>query len=252
MRYRWSVVNALLILVAASLVVGLVAFIPDVPPFLRVLAAVGVVAIVVTGAVFARWVVAKDRRRMALYAAVRGWEFRRGDEELVRRFRVYPFTPGIGGTAVNVLTGPYRFHTGTTFTYVIGRPVPQMYQVTFVELGARVPTFELLPEDLLATVARLTGGQDIVVGSPPFDDYWRVVSDDEDFVRRVLQPRLRRRLARRSTRGMPIAVDAGAVLTWRAGAAGMWGLSRRLDVLIDVAEAIPEDVWKRSARRSDR
>ena len=123
-----------------------------------------------------------------------------------------------------------------------------MYQVTLVELEAHPPSIELLPEDLVSAIAKVAGGQDLIVGDPNFDDHWRIVSGDAAFVSRLLNPQLQRRLRRRDTRGMPLAIDAGAVLTWKAGPIGVHRLSRRLDALIDVVEAIPEDVWTSSSR----
>jgi hypothetical protein len=191
-----------------------------------------------------RWALARDATRMAMFAAFRGWEFRREDPAMVRRFDCFPFGPGIGGQALNVLTGPHRFRDCATFTYVVAKPAPQMYQVSLVEIGARVPRVELFPGDLVATLVKAMGGQDIETGDPTFDDAWRIVSDDERFVRSVLGPELRRRLSRRDTRGMPIAIEAGAVLTWQAGPVGIRRISRRLDALIEVVDAIPEDAWK--------
>lgn len=250
MRFRWSTTNVLLGLLAATGAVGVVSLSPDVATWIRVLAVIGMLAVAVTLALFLWWTLARDRGRMTLFAAVQGWSFRARDEAYERRFSTFPFGSGFGGAARNALTGTYRFHTCTTFTYVIGRPAPQVYQVTLVELEADVPPFALLPEDLAASIAKFMGGQDIVLGSPDFDDRWRIVSEHEDLVRAVFGPRLRRRMERHAMRGMPIVVDAGAVLTWRAGSRGIRRLSRRLDILVDVAEAIPEDVWRRSARRS--
>ncbi len=251
MKYRSSSINVLLVLLTVTSAVGVVALSPEVPVVVRLFAVAGVVAVFITLSLFAHWALTKDRSRMAMFAAVRGWEFYAKAEDLASRFSVFPFGTGYGGSALNVLTGVHRFHTCTTFTYMILRPAPQMYQITMVEIGANVPRFELLPEDVVASVAKIAGGQDIIVGNPAFDDHWRIVSEYEGFVRDVLNPELQRRLCRRATRGVPLAIDAGAVLTWRAGPASVLSLSRRLDVLIEVAEAIPDDWWKRSPRRLD-
>lgn len=247
-KYRWSAINAVLVVLAATSTVGVVALFPGVPVVVRLLAVLGVVGVFAGAWIVTRWALSKDRARIALFAAVRGWDYRARDTEIPARFSVFPFSPGRGGIAANVLTGAHRFHECATFTYVVRRPATQLYQVTLVELDAHPPSLELLPEDLVAAITKVAGGQDLTVGNPNFDDHWRIVSGDAAFVRRMFNPQLQRRLARRDTRGMPFAIDAGAILTWRAGPIGVRRLSRRLDALIDVVEAIPEDVWTSSSR----
>jgi hypothetical protein len=249
-KYRWSAVNAVLAALATASAAGVIALFPGVPVFVRVLAVLGVLGVFAATALVSRWALSRDRARIALFAAVRGWDYRARDDDLPARFSVFPFTPGRGGTAVNVLEGPHRFHDCATFTFVVRKPAVQLYQVTLIELGASPPSLELLPEDLVAAITKVVGGQDLTVGNPNFDDHWRIVSRDAAFVRRVLNPQLQRRLARRDTRGMPVAIDGGAVLTWQAGPIGVRRLSRRLDALIDVVEAIPEEVWTSPSRPS--
>lgn len=183
-KYRWSAISAALVALAVASTAGQPVFFPGVPPLVRVFAVLGVVGLFAGMALLTEWALSRDRARIALFAAVRGWDYRARDADIAARFSVFPFSPGRGGTAANVLTGRHRFHECATFTYVS----------------------------------------------------------------RLLNPQLQRRLRRRDTRGMPLAIDAGVVLTWQAGPIGVRRLSRRLDALIDVVEAIPEDVWTSSPR----
>ncbi|MBN2176594.1 MAG: hypothetical protein JW722_02945 [Demequinaceae bacterium] len=242
-RYRVSGMNVILTVLAACLVVGVIAFFPSAPLPVRLLAGVGAVALVGVIWLILRWGVHRDRFRLSMYAAYRGWTVHPRDPGLDDRFRVFPFGSGFGGRAVNILRGPHRFHDCATFTYIVNRPAPQVYRVTMVELGTDVPSFQLLPEDLVAAVKKATGGQDHRIGHAGFDSTWRIVGDDEAFIRKVLNPGLIHSFGRRSVLGLPIAVDHGAVLTWEAGAEGVRRLSHRLDVLIEVVEAIPEEYW---------
>lgn len=242
-RYRWSIVNATIVVLSVACAVGVVALVPGVPPTIRALAGIGLLAILLTLLLVVRYALAYDGRRLALFAAIRGWSLSTTDEDLAARFSTFPFRSGLGDRVVNVVRGSHRFHDCATFTLRVSRPVPQFYQVTFVELDARVPAVELLPEDALAAAKKLVGGQDLMVGEEEFDATWRIVAEDPEFARRLLTPELRRFLLRRRTRGMPIAIASGAVLTWEAGPRGVRSLSKKLDVLIEVMRLVPEDLW---------
>lgn len=242
-RYRVSALNVTLGILAGCLSIGVIAFLPGESPAIRGLAVVGVIALTVVMWLVLRWGLRRDHFRLAMYAAYRGWTLHPRDPGLDDRFEVFPFTSGFGGHAVNVLRGPHRFHDCATFTFVVNRPAPQTYRVTMVELGTDVPSFQLLPEDLVATMKKAIGGQDHRIGHEGFDSTWRIVGKDEAFIRQVLTPGLVHSFGRRSVLGLPIAVDHGAVLTWEAGAAGVRRLSHRLDVLIEVVDAIPEEYW---------
>jgi hypothetical protein len=242
-RYRVSGINVVLAVLATCLMVGVVAFFPSVPVAVRLLAGVGSVALVGVMWLVLRWGIHRNSFRLSMYAAYRGWTLHPRDPGLDDRFKVFPFCSGFGGHAVNILRGPHRFHDCATFTYVVNRPAPQVYRVTMVELGTKVPSFQLLPEDLVAAAKKAAGGQDYRIGHKGFDSTWRIVGENEAFIRRVLNPGLIHSFGRRSVLGLPIAVDNGAVLTWEAGAEGVRRLSHRLDVLIEVVEAIPEEYW---------
>lgn len=250
MRYRFHAVNALLAALAVACAGGVAALLPGVPWPARLLAAGGAALLVGVIALVAWNAVSRDMRRYGMYLAYRGWHFQAEGPEYARRFTVFPFGSGLGGRAVNVLRGTHRFYDCATFTYIVNRPAPQFYQVVVLELGAEVPTVQMLPEDLWAAVRKALGGQDIQVGHPAFDDHWRLVSEDPAFVQRLVTSALARWLSGRSTRGMPLALESGAVLTWEAGPRGVARLSRRLDALVAVAQAIPEDQWRRAGRAS--
>lgn len=243
LRYRVSGLNVSLGVLGAFACVGIVALFPGTPVVVRVFAGVGALALVAMMWLVLRWGLRRDQIRLAMYAAFRGWTLHPRDLGLDERFSVFPFQSGFAGRAVNVLRGPHRFYDAATFTFVVARPVPQIYQVTMIELGIDVPSFMLLPEDLVAMVSKLAGGQDITIGHRGFDSTWRIVATDEAFVRRVLGQGLVHSFGRKSMLGMPIAVDHGAVLTWQAGITGVSHLSRCLDTLIEVVQAIPEEYW---------
>jgi hypothetical protein len=235
--------NVTLGVLAVGAVVEVFAFYPGEPTSIRILAGVGALAMVAAVWLVLRWGVHRDRIRLKLYAAFRGWTLHARDQGLEERFHVFPLNAGLGGRAVNVLRGPHRFHDCATFTFIVNKPVPQAYRVTMVELGVDTPMLQLLPEDVVAVVTKLTGGQDIKIGHRKFDSTWRIVAASETFAHQVLGHGLVNSFGRRSMLGMPIAIDGGAVLTWEAGIAGVRHLSSRLDILIEVVDAIPEEYW---------
>jgi len=242
-HYRVSGLNVTLGVLAACAVVGVFALYPGEPTAIRVLAGVGALAMVVAVWLVLRLGVHRNRMRLVLYAAFRGWTLHARDQGLEERFHVFPFSAGVGGRAVNVLRGPHRFHDCATFTFIVNKPVPQAYRVVMVELGIDVPMLQLLPEDVVAMVTKMSGGQDIKIGHRGFDATWRIVAASETFARQVLGPGIVHSFGRRSMLGMPIAIDGGAVLTWEAGIGGVKYLSNRLDTLIEVVNAIPEEYW---------
>jgi hypothetical protein len=223
--------------------VGIVALLPGVGLAVRILAAIGVVAIGAAVWLTLRWGFRRDRLRLGMYAALRGWTLQDRDVGLELRFAAFPLSSGFGGRAINVLRGPHRFYDCATFTYVVNRPLPQVYRIVMVETGTTVPAFQLLPEDAVAAITKATGGQDLKIGHEGFDSTWRIVAENEGFVRRVLGPGLVHSFGRRSVLGMPIVVEAGAVFTWEAGIRGIRHLSRRIDTLIEVVQAFPEECW---------
>jgi hypothetical protein len=243
LRYRVSALNVVLGVLAGCLAIGVVAFLPGESVTIRALAGVGVVALIGMIWLLLQWGVRRDRPRMARYTAYRGWSLFPRDPVLDNRFDVFPFTSGFGGRAINIVRGSHRFHDCATFTWVVNRPAPQVYQIVMVELGVVVPSFQLLPEDIFAAMSKATGGQDIQIGHKGFDSTWRIVSENESFVRKVINPGVIHSFGRKSVLGMPIAVNGGAVLTWEAGASGVRRLSHKLDALIEIVEAIPEEYW---------
>jgi hypothetical protein len=243
LRYRVSALNIVLGVLVGCLAIGVIAFLPGESTTIRILAGVGTVALLGVIWLLLQWGLRRDRLRYAMYTAYRKWSVLSRDPGLDDRFDVFPFTSGFGGRAINVLRGSHRFHECATFTYVVNRPAPQVYRIVMVELGTTVPSFQLLPEDVFAAVSKATGGQDIKIGHEGFDSTWRIVAESESFVRKVLNPGIVHSFGRKSVLGMPIAVNRGAVLTWEAGASGIRRLSHRLDVLIEIVEAIPEEYW---------
>lgn len=242
-RFRVSGLNVALVVMSIVGASGVLALYPGVDVAVRVLAAIGVVAMGVLVWLTLRWGVGRDRFRLGVYATARGWTLQDRDPGLDLRFTAFPFGYGFGGRSVNVLRGPHRFYDCATFTYVVNRPVPQVYRIVLVETGTTVPDFQLLPEDAVAALAKATGGQDLKIGHEGFDSTWRILAEDERFLRKVLSPGLVSSFGRRSVLGMPIVVEAGAVFTWEAGVKGLRHLSRRLDTLIEVVQAFPEECW---------
>jgi hypothetical protein len=222
---------------------GIVAMFPGVSLWIRLLAIIGVLAIGASVWMVLRWGLRRDRMRLGIFAALRGWTLLDRDLGLEHRFTAFPFSSGFTVRSANVLRGPHRFYDCASFTLVVSRPIPQMYRIVMVETGTTVPGFQLLPEDAVAALAKVAGGQDLKIGHEGFDSTWRIVANDERFVRKVLNPGLVHSFGRRSVLGMPIVVEAGAVFTWEAGAKGLRHLSRKLDTLIEVIQAFPEECW---------
>lgn len=198
---------------------------------------------VTTGAVL--WWLRKPTRRGSLKA--RGWEHRRrGADRFERRFGLHPFRAGRKARIRECAWGEHDGRGAAAFTFWRGRR--HFYDVTLVELPARLPSLALVPavaaDSLADAVAGSFAGTDLRVESAEFNRRWRVFCDDARYAHAVLHPRIIARLCEDDAEGLPLSIDGGAVLCWVPGRDGLDELDARLALLGDMAGLVPDFVVK--------
>lgn len=193
--------------------------------------------------------------KMAKFAGVNKWEFHLRTFDYDRRFVSFPFATGVNAEDRMVIRGVYNGERCASFTHTYeertddDRRATYHWQITLVELDVALPSVDILPDDLVAKMAKLVGGQDIDFESAEFNRKWRVKARDRKYAHDIVHPRVMERLNRDDAAGLAIRVEGAAVLAWQVDRRGPEDLARRLGVLTSIAKLIPEFVV-RNAREA--
>lgn len=173
------------------------------------------------------------------------------DQSLASRWPGEPFDEGTRSREVGeVYAGHYRGHDVVVFDFVAGKPGPKgstlhvPYVVYTLRLPATLPSISvrrvMLPRmrHWLRGLRRSTPQ----AGDEQFDSDFTVECDDDRFAAALLQPAVRRKLDE-WTRTASYRIHGDTLLLWRGGVTDPRWMATFLDVLVDVADAIPEQVW---------
>jgi hypothetical protein len=209
------------------------------------------VGLVVTGLVLYR-VRAPRRRWKALtaLAAEHGWQLREHDPSLVRRWPEHPFGKGEDRRAQDVLTGAYRGRAILVFQYSYEAPsrdsedhgtTTTRFAVCTVRLRAPLPDVSVDPATFLYLVARRVGLPAIRFANEEFDRAFAVHAAEPKFAHELMHPAMMELLLRRDRVAWWIHGDD--LLCWWPGSYDPATVVGRLDLLIDISEAIPPSVW---------
>jgi len=208
--------------------------------------------IVVPIALVAYWVVTfiqQDRHRGELraLAARLGWTYAERSLTVGSGLTSYPFGHGADREDVDVISGVFQGRRCVQFTHAFAErsedgDVRQEFQITAVELGARYPTVDVLPDDLLAKAAKLVGGMDVDFESAAFNRRWRVKGPDARYVHDMITPRVMDRLLKEDATGFAVRIEGPYVFAWRADRLPTEKLAAMLGLLTSVANALPPHV----------
>ncbi len=209
------------------------------------LVAIGFVGLLVLMA----WLQHKRQERLAQWALRNGWTYTRSDRSLVDLSRRQPFGVGHNRRATEVLRGTWRGAPALSFTYewTTGSGKTQTTQhahVVALALPTYLPTLELTPEGLGASLAKLVGAQDIQFESEAFNQAYRVVASDQRVAHAIVRPQLMERLLRPDAVRTPWRIDGTWILTWAVGTTDLDRLAGRLGLLSAVVDSIPRHVWQ--------
>jgi hypothetical protein len=201
----------------------------------------------------------RHRRAMAEFVRnIDGWTYAHAAPQYRRRFGAFPFGVGRAPRDVDVVSGPYRGFSCSSFThqYQEGKEdeisFPRAWQIDLVELPYPLATVDILPDDELAKFAKLLGGQDIDFESAAFNARWRVKAGDVKYAHDIVHPRMMERLLEFDADGIAIRIEGSAVYAWTVERRGPEHLAQRLSVLTSVARLIPEFVYREFKEVHDR
>jgi hypothetical protein len=188
----------------------------------------------------------------AAFASAHGWEYVATTSEYGARFATYPFGTGMRRRQEAVVRGDFNGIRCATFAHVYEeradaqseQSIPFTHQVTLAELPVALPRIDIVPEGIAAQVAKRLGGRDVDLESHDFNRRWRVLANDQNYARHVLDSRMIDRLIADDAQGMAIRIEGGAVLTWSVGRMGADALASRLAVVTAVARRIPAHVLR--------
>lgn len=188
---------------------------------------------------------AKLARRWATQV---GWTFVGTDPSLATRWQGAPFGVGRSRSTREVVEGAFQGRPARSFAYQYTtgsgkNRSTSTWHVVAIDLPAYLPALELTPDGLGAKLAKGLGGQDIQLESEDFNQTWRVEARMAKFAHDVLSPRLMQRLLAPDATGLSIRVEGASILCWTLGGPRYEGITRRLQVMCAIADAIPRFVW---------
>ncbi len=215
---------------------------------------IGVIVLVPVLLVQAHRRAVERRAGLAAYAQAREWEYRSEDPALVGRFRGAPFGRGHSQRAVNVLLGRYddRPFTAYDYRYVTGTGGERRSHacsVIALSLGVVAPDLAVGPTSTLRRWVDALTGRDILIGDPPFDDYFTVHSPSPEFARDVLLSDVRDVM--RSHPSLAWRITGDSLLVIRPGGHTPGDVDTTLQVMGALVDRVPEHVWHRLDPRRD-
>lgn len=219
------------------------------------LAALGwlLLGLVVIGALIVYRVRAPRRRWEALtsFAAERGWQLQKHDPSLVRRWTEHAFGRGEDRRARDLLTGAYRGRAILAFQYSYEEPgqdseghritTTRRFAVCTVRLPAPLPDLSVDSTTFMYRVARRVGFPALRFANEEFDRAFAVHAAEPKYAHDVIHPGMMELLLRRDRVAWWIHGDD--LLCWWPGTYDPATVLSRLDLLIDIIEAIPPYVW---------
>jgi hypothetical protein len=208
--------------------------------FLMVLMVAGIVANV------------RRKRALAAMAALRRWELTKNDRGLPGTFGGRPFASGHGRVARIVLRGRHDGRAILVIDYEYKTPGSDgddthRYWVACVDdLPIPLPAMEVVARasraDSRIGPGILLGAPEFVRGDPAFDQRYQVTATDHRIAADVLGPRLLHLVA--SWPDFSWRIEGSRLLTWGKGTVKPHWVQTSLNMLVALAEAIPDEVWR--------
>jgi hypothetical protein len=196
----------------------------------------------------------KGWSELARVAAKRGWTYEQRARGKATQYCGVGTMPGSGSnlSAWHHITGEFRGRTFTCFEHRYHDPVsgdlavdrkrPTIDAFFMVTAPGSGPSTEILrPSRLNALLDRRAS---MPLGIPEFDEAFRVVTKDEDFVRKVLSDSMVSfLLTDPRARMSPLQLRDDELFTWYTGTLSPQVLEEKLNYLCDVLEQIPAEAW---------
>jgi hypothetical protein len=208
--------------------------------FLMVLMVAGIVANV------------RRKRALAAMAAVRRWELTKNDRRLPGTFGGRPFTTGHARVARIVLRGRHDGRAILVIDYEYKTPgsdgddTHRYWAACVDDLPAWLPLMEVVPrtsrDGKQAWPGVLLGAPEFVRGDPAFDQRYRVTATDHRLAADVLGPQVLSLVA--AWPDFSWRIEGSRLLTWGKGTVKPHWVQTSLNMLVALAEAVPDEVWR--------
>ncbi len=212
---------------------------------------IGIVALIIVGAIFGHLAAKKRSSALAALAARLGLSFDPDkDRDMSRRYDFLDkLHQGSNRYAFNVLSGPYAGHNVTLFDYHYetgsGKDKHDYYFSFFVlRLPAFFPELTIQPEGLFSKIAQALGYDDIDFESAEFSRKFCVRSKDKKFAYDVCNARMVEYLLAQPDLMIEIERDALAISFNRRLAPE--NIEPNLNRLIAVRSLMPDYLFSRS------
>jgi hypothetical protein len=184
-------------------------------------------------------------------AADYGWQYTEKDTSLIEEYLGEPFGKGHSKSAADVLRGTRRGREFVAFSYSYTESrgdngsTTYSFTVAALSLPCATPMLQVGREGRAGKLLDFVGRRDLQLESAEFNEAFRVDTDDERFAYTVLHPRLMRWLLD-SPRAdyTPFRFERGALLAWQKDAIEVPKAQWMVDYLSDVADQVPDFVWK--------
>ncbi|MUL42615.1 hypothetical protein FZ103_15790 [Streptomonospora sp. PA3] len=193
----------------------------------------------------------RESGRWAAWARENGWtyEAKRPDMVAILVTAIHPQNY----EARHVLSRPHRGRWVFTYEHVERLPgsagnAAHYSRAVAVSLPVPVPKVDI-GDGSMKGLADFMGTTVAATGHPRFDALYRVRTADEDFARAVLTPQAMDRLIDRHARSRPpVRLNGHYIATAEDGHLAPEQALQEADELIDLLEAIPQQVWDSAAR----
>ena len=214
-----------------------------------------VVALFVRGAIAAAGELEAGYRQRVMslcaWARNKGWTYVEDGRPFARRFGGAPFR-GVFKQARHVIHGTYRGRTFVAFELEysavsgVGVGLQTCWStVVAIRLPASRPSLEVNFEHSGREVVELVGLRDLQLESEEFNRVFRITASDERFAYDVLHPRMMQwLLADQRSRVVPFRFERADLLCWSGDDLDPNHVIWMADYLVDIAERVPEFVWK--------
>jgi hypothetical protein len=155
-------------------------------------------------------------------------------------------TPGPPGfaRAVTIVRGPVGATHFLAFTSLPAENQGRALAVAILRLHAALPSLAVWRDGIGRPRYPTPGQEDIATGRPSFDAFWRVRSENPEFVHALLTDRMVEWLGRPG-RAPSFTVAGDDLVTWYDGHLDLDRLDERVAELAEFAQHVDADVWSR-------
>lgn len=196
---------------------------------------------------------AKRRGEIRELAAKKQWDRTPSDTDLPKTFGGEPFQHGHGRVAHDILRGRHNGRAVLVFDYSYrtrgtdGDDTHRFWVACVEDLPAALPPLEVVRRKWTkGNVSRL-GGVEVRTGDPAFDDRYRVTTSSPQLAADLLSPAVLRLLA--SWPDLAWRIEGTRLLTWGAGSMKPHWIEPTLNLLTQLAGAVPPELWQAADQR---